>query len=76
MKQIVIDHKIKAFESGFNQKFMDFAKYYGIMMRLCYPKKLETKGKVEKTIKYLRYTLWTGDPLILSKASMPNAWSG
>ena len=25
MKQIVIDRKIKASESGFNQKFMDFA---------------------------------------------------
>ncbi len=28
MKQIVIDRKIKASESRFNQKFMDFAEYY------------------------------------------------
>ena len=36
MKQVVIDRKIKASESRFNQKFMDFAEYYGIVIRLCY----------------------------------------
>ena len=55
MKQIVIDRKIKASESRFNQKFMDFAEYYGIVIRLCYPYRPETKGKIENTIKYLRY---------------------
>jgi transposase len=36
MKQVVIDRKIKASESRFNQKFMDFAEYYGFVIRLCY----------------------------------------
>ena len=45
MKQVVIDRKIKASESRFNPKFMDFAEYYGIVIRLCYPYRPETKGK-------------------------------
>ncbi|MGP6219783.1 hypothetical protein [Caldiplasma sukawensis] len=39
-KQIVIDRKIKTTESTFNSKFMDFAEYYGIVIRLCYPYRL------------------------------------
>jgi transposase len=60
MKQIVIDRKIKASESAFNQKFVDFAEYYGIVIRLCYPYRPETKGKIENTIKYLRYNFFNG----------------
>ena len=60
MKQVVIDRKIKASESRFNQKFMDFAEYYGIVIRLCYPYRPETKGKIENTIKYLRYNFFNG----------------
>ena len=37
LKQVVIDRKIKASESRFNPRFMDFAEYYGIVVRLCYP---------------------------------------
>ena len=60
MKQVVIDRKIRASESRFNQKFMDFTEYYGIVIRLCYPYRPETKGKIENTIKYLRYNFWAG----------------
>ena len=50
MKQVVIDRKLKASESRFNPKFLDFAEYYGIVIRLCYPYRPETKGKIENTI--------------------------
>ncbi|MCL4420969.1 MAG: IS21 family transposase [Candidatus Thermoplasmatota archaeon] len=60
LKQVVIDRKIKASESRFNPKFMDFAEYYGIVIRLCYPYRPETKGKIENTIKYLRYNFFNG----------------
>ena len=60
MKQIVIDRKIKASESTFNERFMDFAEYYGIVIRLCYPYRPETKGKIENTIKYMRYNFFNG----------------
>ena len=29
-------------------------------MRLCYPYRVQTKGKIENTIKYLRYNFWAG----------------
>ena len=45
--------KIRASGSRFNQKFMDFAEYYGIVIRLCYPYRPETKGKIENTLKCL-----------------------
>ena len=60
MKQVVLDRKIKASESTFNQRFMDFAEYYGIVVRLCYPYRPQTKGKIESTIKYLRNNFFNG----------------
>ena len=60
MNQVVIDRKIKASESTFNERFMDFAEYYGIVIRLCYPYRPETKGKIENTIKYPRYNFFNG----------------
>ena len=60
MKQVVIDRKINASESTFNSKFMDFADYFGIVVRLCYPYRPQTKGKIENTIKYLRYSFFNG----------------
>ena len=60
MKRIVIDRKIKVLESRVKEKFMDFAEYYGIVIRLCYPYRPEAKGKIENTIKYVRYNFWAG----------------
>ncbi len=60
MKQVVIDRKIIASESRFNEKFMDFAEYYGIIVRLCFPYRPQTKGKIENTIKLLRYNFFAG----------------
>ena len=59
-KQIVLERKIPASESKFNLKFRDFAEYYGILIRLCYPYRAQTKGKIESTIKYLRHNFWNG----------------
>ena len=59
-KQIVLERKIPASESRFNPKFRDFAEYYGIVIRLCFPNRAQTKGKIESTIKYLRHNFWNG----------------
>ena len=59
-KQVVLERKIKASESRFNPKFRDFTEYYGIVIRLCYPYRAQTKGKIESTIKYLRHNFWNG----------------
>ena len=60
MKQVVIDRKLKASDSTFNGEFMSFSEYYGITVRLCHPYRAQTKGKIENTIKYLRYNFWAG----------------
>ncbi len=60
MKQVVLERKINASESHFNEKFMDFAGYYGITVMLCYPYRPQTKGKIENTIKFLRYNFFVG----------------
>ncbi len=59
-KQIVFERKIKASESRFNPKFRDFAEYYGIVIRLCFPYRAQTKGMIEPTIKYMRHNFWNG----------------
>ncbi|MGC8630765.1 MAG: IS21 family transposase, partial [Thermoplasmata archaeon] len=60
MKQIVIDRKINAPESTFNKEFLDFAEYYSIVIRLCWPYRPQTKGKIENTIKYVRNNFFKG----------------
>lgn len=59
-KQIVLERKIPASESRFNLKFRDFAEYYGIVIRLCFPYRAQTKGKIESTIKYQKHNFWNG----------------
>ncbi len=60
MKQVVIDRKIKASESTFNQQFIQFSSYYGFNVRLCYPRRPQTKGKVERSIGYVRVSFFNG----------------
>ena len=60
IKQIVIERKIKVSESTFNQDFLDFAEYYGIVIRLSKPYRPQTKGKIENTIKYVRNNFFKG----------------
>ena len=60
MKQVVLDRKLKASDSTFNGEFASFSEYYGITVRPCYPYRAQTKGKIENTIKYLRYNFWAG----------------
>jgi len=38
----------------YNQTFLDFAHHYGFRPRLCKPYRPQTKGKVERFIRYLR----------------------
>ncbi len=60
MKQVVLERKIKASESEFNKKFMDFMSYYGITTRLCFPYRPQTKGKIENTIKFVKGNFFNG----------------
>src|SRR5690606_36820845 len=38
----------------FNRAFEDFLTYYGIVPKACRPKRPQTKGKVERVVKYLK----------------------
>ena len=60
MKQIVIDRKINVSESTLNKDLLDFAEYYGIVIRLSKPYRPQTKGKIENTIKYVRNNFFKG----------------
>ena len=41
----------------FNRKFLQFVAYYGFVPRVCRPYRLETKGKIESTVKQ---NFWPG----------------
>lgn len=52
MKTVVIRHTPA--EIRFNQKFEDFLAYYGVTPKACKPYRPQTKGKVERTVDYMK----------------------
>ncbi|HLO04690.1 MAG TPA: IS21 family transposase [Symbiobacteriaceae bacterium] len=44
----------------FNERFLDFAAYYGFQTRACLPYHAWTKGKVERPVRYLRENFFQG----------------
>jgi transposase len=49
-----VDHRTKEGGIVWNQRFRDFADTYGFTPRACQPYRAQTKGKVERGIRYLR----------------------
>lgn len=43
-----------------NQRFLDFALVAGFHPQLCRPRRPQTKGRVERTVRYLREYFWPG----------------
>ena len=41
-----------------NQRMLDFALWLGFELKLCQPYRAQTKGKVERGVKYVRGNLW------------------
>lgn len=60
LKSVVIKRALKAEDSDFNKKFMDFAGYYGFKPILCRPYKPNTKGKVENSVNYAKQNFYAG----------------
>ena len=59
MKTVVLERD--AYGDGrhrFNPAFLDFAKHAGFRPRLCSPYRAQTKGKVERFIRYVRGSFW------------------
>jgi transposase len=44
----------------FNERYLDFAGYYGFTPKACQPYRAQTKGKVESGVRYVRINFWPG----------------
>jgi len=60
MKQVVIKRLMKQEESTLNRQFEDFAGFYGFKPILCRPYRGQTKGKIERTVRYVRDNFMIG----------------
>ena len=60
MKQVVIKRLLKAEDSTLNRQFEDFAGFYGFKPILCRPYRGQTKGKVERTVQFVRNNFMVG----------------
>ena len=60
MKQVVIKRLLKQEDSTLNSQFEDFAGFYGFKPILCRPYRGQTKGKVERTVAYVRDNFMVG----------------
>ena len=60
MKQIVLERRIKTSESKFNEAFIRLSEHYGFTVKLCWPYRPQTKGKVERNIGYVRSNFFNG----------------
>lgn len=60
MKQVVVKRLLKQADSELNRQFEDFTGFYGYKPVLCRPYCRQTKGKVERTVAYVRDNFMTG----------------
>ena len=60
MKQVVIKRLLKQEDSTLNSQFEDFAGFHGFKPILCRPYRGQTKGKVERTVSFVRDNFMVG----------------
>ena len=60
MKQVVVKRLLKQEDSTLNRQFEDFAGFYGFKPILCRPYRGQTKGKVERTVQFVRDNFMVG----------------
>lgn len=59
MRTVVLErHGYGRGRHRFHPGFLDFARHCGFRPRLCAPYRAQTKGKVERFIRYLRHSFW------------------
>src|SRR5437764_6640206 len=59
MRTVVLErHGYGRGRHRFHPGFLDFARHCGFQPRLCAPCRAQTKGKVERCIRYLRQSFW------------------
>ncbi|MDX1358775.1 MAG: IS21 family transposase [Clostridia bacterium] len=60
MKQVVLKRLLRQKDSTMNPQFEDFAGFYGFKPVLCRPYRGQTKGKIERTVSFVRDNLMIG----------------
>jgi transposase len=59
MRTVVLErHRYGPGRHRFHPGFLDFARHCGFRLRLCAPYRAQTKGKVERFIRYLRHSFY------------------
>jgi len=60
MKQVVVKRLLTQEDSTLNRQFEDFAGFYGFKPVLCRPYRGQTKGKIERTVQFVRDNFMIG----------------
>jgi transposase len=60
MTQVVLERALRTEDSKWNPQFLDFSRHLGFRIRLCWPRRPQTKGKIESTIKFVRGNFFLG----------------
>ena len=60
LKSVVLRRALLAANSQFNPLYLDFAGHYGLVPRLATPYRAQTKGKVERTARVVRESIYAG----------------
>jgi transposase len=62
MTQVVFERALLTSEHKWNRQYGEFAAYYGFRPRLCWPYRPQTKGKIERTIRFVKENFFLGRP--------------
>ena len=60
MKQVVVKRLLKQKDSTLNKTFEDFAGFFNFKPVLCRPYRGQTKGKIKRTVRYVRKNFMVG----------------
>ena len=60
MKTVVITRALKYEDIEWNPMFLDFSRHYGFVPRLCKPSRAQTKGKIERVVKFVQHDFLNG----------------